>query len=95
MLRSVDNLIAPAVTETVDALDLAPEDAAAVRLAKQYAAAIDDAPMDERVKVLSDLGPRLLTALTELGATPKARAAAMKGGGTRAESRLAAIRAAR
>jgi hypothetical protein len=42
-LRSADGLLAPAVAETVTALTVAPEDAAAVKLAERYAEAIDEA----------------------------------------------------
>jgi hypothetical protein len=36
--RDADELVAPAVAETVAALELQPEDAAAVQLARRYAA---------------------------------------------------------
>lgn len=50
-------------------------DGAAVALARQYAKAIDaDASM------LWRLGPRLLDTLVELGMTPKARQAVVRGG---------------
>lgn len=42
-LQPADNLIGPAVTETVNHLDLDAVDAAAVKLAQRYAAAIDAA----------------------------------------------------
>jgi hypothetical protein len=42
-LRDADDLLAPAVTATVKALTVAPEDAAAVRLVERYAATIDRA----------------------------------------------------
>jgi len=95
-IRPADDLIAPAVAETVNALQLEPEDAAAVQLARRYAAILDDAyATDDEAKVWNDLGPKLLAVLESLGATPRARALAAKGGATRAESRLAAIRSAR
>ena len=74
-LRSTDGLVMPAVASTLLNLDLGPADLAASRLALVYARAIDDA---QDPKVLAELGPKLLAALVELGATPKARA--VKGG---------------
>lgn len=106
-VTSADRLLAPAVAETLDALDLGPLDAGAARLACRMATQIDDAARAERAadKVLerlidagyseedslfdevtalrqkmaarlavTDLGPKLLAVLVELGATPKARA---------------------
>lgn len=53
------------------------------------------AKLSERAAV-SDLGPKLLAALDALGASPKARASAAKGGGSRgARGKLAAIRDSR
>jgi hypothetical protein len=73
-VRSADDLIAPAVANTIQQLqtDLSDEDAAAVRLAERYAAAIDDA--DDKQAALDKLGPKLLAVLESLGATPKGRA---------------------
>lgn len=42
-LQAVDNLLAPAVAETLAALTVGDEDAGAVRLAERYAATIDAA----------------------------------------------------
>lgn len=42
-IRPVDDLIVPAVDETLRALDPKPEDAALVRLVQRYAATIDEA----------------------------------------------------
>lgn len=42
-LRPADDLIAPAVAETIGNLTISPEDAGAVKLAERYAAAIDEA----------------------------------------------------
>ena len=78
-LRPADDLIAPAVAETLENLGLQPGDVALARLAEQYAAAIDAADPDGRPDVLSKLGGRLLSALDALGATPRARAALKKG----------------
>ncbi len=93
-LRSADTLIAPAVAETIKQLTLGPEDAAAVRLAERYAAAIDAAPATEQQETLDKLGPKLLAALESLGATPKARAA-LKTQPAGTGGRLEALRAAR
>lgn len=60
--------LSAAVDCSVDALSLTPADEAAAALARQYALAIDADP-DE----LGNLGPKLLAALTALGATPAAR----------------------
>lgn len=88
-LRSADTLLAPAVRDTVAALDDKDlkRHAAVIRLAGRYAAAIDEQPA-----LLGELGPKLLAALVEMGATPKAagaRAPAAGGGG------LAKLRATR
>lgn len=91
-LRSVETLIAPAVAETIGGLTLSPEDAAAIRLAERYAAAIDAA--EEQQETLDKLGPKLLAVLDALGATPRARAG-MKKTPTAGESKLEALRAAR
>lgn len=121
MLRDADDLLAPAVEETLAALELVDADAALVRLARSYAAAIDDAAVladaldgmprdDEDIErlvrvleakvraqtVLETFGPKLLAALSALGATPAARGKRKGGGGDRAgENRLQALRAAR
>ncbi|HEY9413361.1 MAG TPA: hypothetical protein VIQ30_01260 [Pseudonocardia sp.] len=91
-LRSADALIAPDVAETLRNLkDLTDADAAAVKLARLYAAQIDANP-----EALESVGPKLLSALESLGATPRARAA-RKGGAPVAprQGKLAAIREAR
>lgn len=86
--------MAAAVEETLGALTLTPEDAAAVELARELAAAID---ADQRQgQVLADLSSKLLSVLTALNATPQARARVKEGGSTGAgSSRLAVLRAAR
>lgn len=78
-LRDASTLLVPAVAETIRALATKPEDIAAAKLAGQYAAAIDAAPVEDRADVLKSLGPALLACLTALGATPAARAAVTKG----------------
>src|SRR5258708_39900028 len=77
MLRAAGELLSPAVAETVTGLTLAAADAAAVKLAQRYAAAIDGA--DNRAEALERLGPRLLAVLESLGATPAARAKLKEG----------------
>src|SRR5260370_30383539 len=72
MLRDAGELVGPAVAATVTGLTLTAADAAAVKLAQRYAAAIDGA--DNRAEALERLGPRLLAVLESLGATPAATA---------------------
>lgn len=70
---------ADALTRALADVDQAAADGATVRLAYAYAAELDT-PGADLVKV----GPLLLACLTELGMTPKARAAVTgKGGPTR------------
>ena len=78
-LHSVGDLEA-AVEQTIAALELEPEDAGAVELARKYAMAIDSAT-DERAKAsaMRWIAPQLLNVLESLGATPAARAR-LKGG---------------
>lgn len=93
VLRDAQQLLEPVVAEVVGKLSLSPEDVAAAALAVRYAAEIDAA--ENRGEAMEKLGPKLLTTLEALGATPAARAR-LKGGATsRAENRLAALRAAR
>ena len=89
-LRSADDLLAAVVDTSIKALTLQPEDAAVVRLARQYAAAIDADP-----DTLDAMGPKLLAALTALGASPAGRIRLKGGEPTRAESRLSVLRQAR
>lgn len=101
MLRDADELIAPAVAETIAALDLRPEDAAAVKLARLYAAQIDDATGSGDPKIgawaARWIAPLLLDVLESLGATPAARARLKKGGsdGNAPESQLDRLRKAK
>jgi hypothetical protein len=95
-LEAVDRLLLPAVEATLAALPLTPADGAAAELARQYARAIDT--YESRAMALAKLGPFLLNALKELGATPGARAAALKGttdAAATSKSPLAALRSAR
>jgi hypothetical protein len=107
-LRDASELLSAAVAEAISALDLADADAAAVRLALQYAAVIDaagrhcrDCDDDACTRYDSSwamrwIGPLLLDALEQLGATPAARAR-LKGGPAKDApvSQLARLRAAR
>ena len=92
-LRSADELLAPAIAETLAALDLGNEHAAAAKVAERYAAVIDGAK--DQAWAMRWLGPLLLDALGELGATPLAKAKQAKGpkrlGGT-TPNRVQALR---
>jgi len=93
VLRDADELLAPAVAATVGKLQLEDADAAVVKLAQAYAAAIDT---DTDGEALEKLGPKLLAALQALQATPAARARRRSGGGGNVgPNRLEELRAAR
>lgn len=77
-LKDAGELLAPAVEATIASLRLEQQDAAAVKLARRYAAAIDDAA--DPIGALRYLGPQLLSVLESLGATPAARVRLLKGG---------------
>jgi hypothetical protein len=97
-LRSTDGMMLPAVLEAIDALEVDDIDAGVVRLAKAYAESIDHGRCfhcDSKLSVLESLGPKLLAALEQLGATPAARAKLKGGGAQRGDNRLTALRAAR
>ena len=77
-VRDVDQMLWPAVCETIAVLKLDPDgaDAAAAKLAQQYARTIDAAaPGKDYAYAVRWLGPELLKVLESLGATPAARAA--------------------
>jgi hypothetical protein len=81
VLREVSQQLWPAVSQTVAVLKLDPDgqDAAAAKLALQYARTIDEAPPGKAyAAAIRWLGPELLKVLAELGATPAARAAMKK-----------------
>lgn len=91
-VRDASELVYPAVQETLAALGLLGEDSAAKKLAQQYARVIDSQPghcrgcSDDDCRrsqtsawAMRWLGPLLLDALRDLGATPAARAAMTKG----------------
>jgi hypothetical protein len=94
-LRDTAEFLSAAVEATIDGLTLTEADTAAVQLARYYANAIDQNP--DPGWALRWLAPLLLDTLTELGATPAARARLTKGGQTpdRAPSGLAKLRSAR
>lgn len=82
-LRDTSELLWPAVQETLTALGLGSEDAAARKLAQRYAQVIDGLPdrgegtserAHDQAWGLRWMGPLLLDALDQLGATPAARA---------------------
>jgi len=77
VLRAADDMLGPAIAETIAALDLSPEHAAAVKLAERYAKVIDGA--QDVSYAARWIGPLLLEVLGELGATPAARARLDKG----------------
>ena len=93
-LRDASELLWPAVSETLTQLDLGSEDAAARKLAQRYAQVIDE--HRDPAWAMRWIGPLLLDALEQLGATPAARAR-LKGGKTADApvSQLAKLRAAR
>jgi hypothetical protein len=95
-LRDASELLWPAVAETLSQLDLGSEHAAAAKLAKRYAQVIDE--HDDQAWALRWIGPLLLDALTELGATPAAKARLTKGSSAApaaGASKLDQMRAAR
>jgi hypothetical protein len=69
MVRALEDALRGVEQET--------RDGATVRLAKRYAAAIDEDPT-----MLAKIGPLLLESLRDLGMTPKSRSNVVKGGGT-------------
>ena len=93
-LRDASELLWPAVAETLASLDLAPEHASAKKLAQRYAQVIDE--HRDPAWAMRWIGPLLLDALEQLGATPAARARGKGGKPADAPvSQLAKLRAAR
>lgn len=83
-LRDASELLYPAVCAALASLGIdtkeGGEDAAAAKLAQQYARTIDEAPPGkEYFSRLRWLGPELGKILEQLGATPAARAAISRG----------------
>jgi hypothetical protein len=93
--RDPDELLLPSVRETLTHLDLGPEHAAAAQLAQRYAKVIDEAK--DPAWGCRWIGPLLLAALAELGATPAAREQLAKGAKTAPQgpNRLDQLRASR
>ena len=83
--------LAPAVAETLAALDLGPEHAGAVQLARRYAAVIDQAA--DPAWAMRWVAPELLKVLEQLQATPMSRPKAPPG--PQGSSRLDQLRASR
>ena len=99
-LRDAGELLRSRVDITIGALQLDDRDAAAVKLARQYADLIDaahDRDAADQAYALRWIGPLLMNVLTELGATPAARARVQRGDkpDRAAQSKLAKLRAAR
>jgi hypothetical protein len=92
-LRDADELLSPAVAETIGALGLDGQDAAAARLALRYAQIIDECR--DPSWGLRWIGPELLRVLAELGATPLSRVKVRKDTGPREPSALDRLRQAR
>jgi len=93
-LRDASELLWPAVAQTLSQLDLTDADAAAAKLAQRYSQVIEQ--HEDQAWALRWIGPLLLDALEQLGATPAARAR-LKGGkpADAPVSQLAKLRAAR
>lgn len=71
MPLNADELLLPAVKETIAALDTDDTDAAIIRLAERYAQVIDECK--DPAWAMRWIGPLLHDALESLGATPVAR----------------------
>jgi hypothetical protein len=83
-VQDIDRMLWPAVQATIASLGIDTKDgtadAAAAKLAQQYARTIDEAPPGRDYYTrLRWLGPELLKVLEQLGATPAARAAIKRG----------------
>ena len=89
-LAEEDRLV-PAVEETLAALKLGGEHAAAAQLARRYAEVIDQA--ENQAYALRWIGPLLLKILEALQATPASRAGVRKPGPER-PNKVAQLRAA-
>lgn len=92
-LRDADELLAPAIEETLASLDLKGEDAAVAQLCRQYARAIDRAR--DPAWAMRWLGPLLLANLEALQATPVERSKVKPEPEPRPRSWLDEMRAAR
>lgn len=93
-LRDADELLLPAVRETLAALGAVDgQDAAVAKLAERYAATIDRAK--DPAYAMRWLGPLMLEVLTELNATPMSRSKLKTDPPRTAPSFLDQMRAAR
>jgi len=90
--RDPDELLGPAVEETLAALDLGGQDAAVAELARRYAKVIDEA--QDPVWAIRWIGPLLLRVLEELRATPASRKTAARQPERRGPNRITALREA-
>jgi hypothetical protein len=98
MIQHASRTMAAAVAQTLEALDVNEQDAAARKLAMRYAETIDqagrhcsgcddaDCKRETYSWAMRWLAPLLLDVLTALGATPAARAALTKKGGLPADA---------
>jgi hypothetical protein len=89
--RPEDERLAPALEETIAALELKPEDAGVVQLARRYVDVIDKAR--DQTYAIRWIGPLLLDTLKVLQATPQSRQVVMSA--ARPPSQLERLRAAR
>ena len=92
VLRDAAELLAPAVEETLAALELGERDAAAAQLARRYAEVIDEAR--DPAAALRVFGPLLAKALEALRATPAARWGARESPRREGPNKVAQLRAA-
>ena len=76
-VRDAGELLWPAVATTLAHINPGPEHDGAARLAERYAKVIDE--HRDPAWALRWIGPLLLDCLSELGATPAAKAAMTKG----------------
>jgi len=77
MKRHIIESVREATLETLQELDLNPEDMAASALALTLAGQID---VEESGRTIAELAAKLLAVLESLGASPMARASLRKGG---------------
>ncbi|MET7989847.1 hypothetical protein ABZU76_02950 [Amycolatopsis sp. NPDC005232] len=74
--------VSEALSASLGAVELRPEDQAAAQLARAYAAELDGNP-----EALAKVGPLLLACLESMGMTAKGRAAVLGKGGDRGEGK--------
>lgn len=81
-LRAADELLSPAVEQTVKALDPPESDAAVVALARILAKTVDRMSDSERAAMIGQTAPQVLRVLKELDDRSRRRAAAAPQQGT-------------